>query len=839
MEWSDQQEAIFAWFKRDGQHLVVRARAGTGKCLGRGTPVLMSDGTVKAVEDVVVGDTLMGPDSEPRTVLSTNRGHGPLFRVDPVKGESWVCNDVHVLTLAGTNRFLGQVRDVSLQDLIQESKGRIDRNWKLMRSGVSFPSQTFDVAPYLVGVWVGDGSTGTAQITSPEPEIVDYCQRIAGQYGTEVVTRRDEGCWNIRFRVGERGGDCRNNPNFLHRFFAELSVQGKRIPLNYLINDENVRLELLAGIIDSDGYLPNGGGYELMTVSDVLAVQYLYLARSLGFAAYDTPKRATIKSTGFVGMYHRITISGDVCRIPCKVPRKQANTRQQIKRVTVTGFTVEAIGDGEYFGFTLDGDGRFLLGDFTVTHNTTTIIEAIGRLPQHATIALVAFNKSIATELQARVRHPGCTAKTLHSFGFSNLMRNWRGTQVDGDRSGRLAQAACGNAPADIVKLVEKLSDKAKDCEPYAEQASELFEVMDRFDLNPEEDEDEQPARPVFGPRPATPIKPDRWTRERVATAALKAMLAALEPDGFCSYADMIYVPVRLGWIKGTFDYVIVDEAQDMSPLNLALCAQLVRRGGHIIVVGDDRQSIYGFRGAALDAIDGMKRDLGADELPLTITRRCPKSVVALAQRLVPDFEAHPEAPDGVVRVSTEARMVAEATPGDYILSRVNAPLARIAMSLLRRGVRCKIEGRDIGKGLLSVIDKLDARSIPDLIGKVQNWQARQIKRFAKLSETKRAAKLEALEDQVSTILSLCEGLTGVRELRTRLSSLFEDTTQGAASVVCSSIHKAKGREADRVFLLTETLYPGGRHDRQEENLEYVAITRAKRELVLVRTEIR
>jgi polar amino acid transport system ATP-binding protein/sulfate transport system ATP-binding protein len=145
-------------------------------------------------------------------------------------------------------------------------------------------------------------------------------------------------------------------------------MENKHVPLRYKANSREIRLELLAGIIDSDGS-PKHGCYDFISKFLQLAVDVCYVARSLGFAAYMKPCEKTCQ-TGNGGTYYRVCISGDLSVVPVRIKRKKLAPRQQIKNVLRTGILVRPAGYGEYFGFELDGDGLFLLGDFTVTHNT-------------------------------------------------------------------------------------------------------------------------------------------------------------------------------------------------------------------------------------------------------------------------------------------------------------------------------------------------------------------------------------------------------------------------------------------------------------------------------------
>ena len=254
--------------------------------------------------------------------------------------------------------------------------------------------------------------------------------------------------------------------------------------------------------------------------------------------------------------------------------------------------------------------------------------------------------------------------------------------------------------------------------------------------------------------------------------------------------------------------------------------------------MGDDRQAIYGFRGADSNAIDRLKAELQAVELPLTITYRCPQVVVAEAAKLVPDYTAAPTAPAGALLTSTEDRMMEQAAPGDFILSRINAPLARVCLGLLRAGRPARIEGRDIAKTLVTLIKKQRTDSISDLLGRLQVWQDREISKLNALGRPSVQTRIDFIQDQVETITALADGLADVPELVTRIETMFTDAAASSAVIVCSSVHRAKGLETARVFILADTLYCGGRRleEPEEANIHYVAITRAKETLVMVGT---
>lgn len=463
-----------------------------------------------------------------------------------------------------------------------------------------------------------------------------------------------------------------------------------------------------------------------------------------------------------------------------------------------------------------NGRGNAVVRARAGTGKTTTLVEGIDRAPEKK-ILLAAFNKSIASELTQRIRNPAAEAKTLHALGFGCILRARGATQVDQDRGSRIARQAAGDdVPNEIVRLISRLASRAKNTRFDATVDELISEAIDA-DLIPDEEFEES-----------------GWNLEFVAQKAHEAMELACVRDGTVDFDDMVYLPARCKWIFARYDLVAIDEAQDLSHTNLYMAQRLCKKDGRIIVVGDDRQAIYGFRGADSGSIDRLKRELGAQELGLTITYRCPRKVVELAKALVPDYESAPGAPEGAIERCSRAQLSKRALPGDFVLSRKNAPLASVCLSLLKEGKRARIEGKDIGKQLVTLIGKFAGgrrgRSIPSMLEGLKKWRDRELARAQKMPESKRDARIELINDQHETIVALCDGLSGPAELIARIETLFADSVAGSY-IVCSSAHRAKGRESDNVFLLKETFSTRGI---EECNIQYVALTRAKKKLVWV-----
>jgi DNA repair protein RadD len=360
---------IYAAWDEGAKHVMSVAPTGSGKCLGRGTPILMFDGTVKLVEDVRVGDFLMGPDSSPRGVVSLARGREAMYRVVPVKGEAHLVNESHILALRLTPERRGSVpmfENISVREFLSKTKTYRHRA-KLWRASVDWRPNPLPLDPYFFGLWLGDGHSRLPAVTKPDKEVLRAVQDVAAQHECSVRTEAGDRCATHHI-VGTRG---KRNP-VTEKLDALGVLNNKHVPLCYRAAPRSVRLQVLAGLLDSDGSLSTGG-FDFISSLPALSDGVVFLCRSLGLAAYVRSCRKKCQ-TGAEGTYYRVSISGDCSVIPTRLPRKKAPPRSQIKDVTAVGFHLEAVGEDEYFGFEIAGADRlFVLGDLTVTHNTVVL----------------------------------------------------------------------------------------------------------------------------------------------------------------------------------------------------------------------------------------------------------------------------------------------------------------------------------------------------------------------------------------------------------------------------------------------------------------------------------
>lgn len=418
------------------------------------------------------------------------------------------------------------------------------------------------------------------------------------------------------------------------------------------------------------------------------------------------------------------------------------------------------------------------------------------------------FGKKNEIEAREKINDSRLKIKTWHSEGFELVRNNWRYAKLDSEiEEKRLDYVSNGilvgfhEAKAKILKLVEFA--KGQFVSPSRGQLEFLAEEMNIYF-----DGDESDAITL--------------TLAHIEESKNKNLKTGI------SFIDMVWLPLAMGWTCPKYELVCCDEVQDLCPNQLAIARASVLPSGRMMCVGDSRQTIYGWRGAAQDGMNLMKQELNAREFDLTTSYRCPQAVEKMVQEIVPKFSVHESNPEGEVKTVSSAM---DAQPGDAILSRLNAPLMGIALALLRKNIPARIEGRDIGKQIASMIRGFKAKSVPNFFEKVDAWLKKQEQRFSK---SKNAAKvLETSEDMAATLKAVAEGCNNVDEIFKRINNLFDDTQSGSRpAVILSSVHKAKGLEWNKVYMLMHTFKKG--KTVEESNIYYVAITRARHTLCMV-----
>ena len=488
--------------------------------------------------------------------------------------------------------------------------------------------------------------------------------------------------------------------------------------------------------------------------------------------------------------------------------------------IKMTGFKPSKYQEAIY-QFIQKDKGNAIVEAVAGSGKTTTIVEATKLIPKEKKAIFVAFNRSIALELQRKLpKH--VKAQTLHSFGFSLFFNNSNcqvTPEVDGDKLYNITERVLKLAFNDreyrkyisgYMNIISKI--KAELLTPSNES---LDYIIDRYNI--------------------TVDFPIRLSLINTILNECKKDLSTVD------YDDMIWIPIVCKFSSRTYDWVFVDEVQDLNRSQFELIKKMCNGHSRIVAVGDSRQSIYAFRGADTNSMKNFKEYFNAKELPLSICYRCPSSVIKLAQQFVPQIETFDKAPVGKVDHITEEDLDNIAKPGDLIICRTNAPLVKIAFMFIRQHRKAVIRGRDIGKRLLKIVKELETndmdlfinelnRRIDQLRLKLQKIEDGVLPRKNKSSYTKEM-------DQLQTIIAISEKCSSITSLKQTIQDIFSDKQEG---IVLSSVHKVKGLEAKRIFILYyDELMPHPMAETPEEfqqeiNIKYVAVTRAREELYLV-----
>lgn len=502
------------------------------------------------------------------------------------------------------------------------------------------------------------------------------------------------------------------------------------------------------------------------------------------------------------------------------------------------------------------------------TGKTTTLVEGLKRVkgipsslvpsPQQAkvweamelsrgkvnTIGFVAFNKSIKEELARRVP-AGCDAMTLHGLGNRAVCRAFGRLQLNDYRVADIISELLGR---DIREIRRDSLELVKGTEALVSLCKQtLLDVGQLVSAGMGADAEEQLARL------ASQYDIELNGSARQVFALVPRVLERckdVQKDNCMDFDDMIWLPIALDLPLPKYDLLLVDEAQDLNRCQQQLA---LRAGRRLVLCGDANQAIYGFAGADSQSLPRMKQilsetDHGVVCLPLTVTRRCGKAIVKEAQSLVPEFEAFEANGEGKVTQmefgkngeETKKTYHSHVLDGDFILCRVNAPLVSQCFRFIKQGRKANIQGRDIGQGLISTIKKMKTESVPELVFKLSDWLHSEVKKEnAKRNPSE--ARLIALQDRYDCLVCFTEGAKTVSEVTQKIERVFTDSKE-VVGIRLSSIHRAKGLEAKRVFFLMpegagcpHPMAKTAAQKEQEWNLLYVGQTRAIEELIYVR----
>jgi len=452
---------------------------------------------------------------------------------------------------------------------------------------------------------------------------------------------------------------------------------------------------------------------------------------------------------------------------------------------------------------------------------TFTITYALKYINSGAKVILCAFNTDIANELKSRIPD-GFEAATMNSFAF---------TQVKAAMPVRFSKTK-------LYDILDKLiAQKEKNTQFLTQASYQIVNLVksNLLDINSDQVLDDLTTKHSIEMNDS---------RNEIYQIARLAFKESLKQKGIVDYMDQVYFVYAFKLPVIQYDIFIGDEIQDWNALQQYVMMRAIERGGRFFGVGDKNQAIYGFSGADTNSIENLRAMLTKTKrtmvsLDLTMTRRCPVSHVKLAQAIVPSIEALPNAIEGIVESSTFDKAITAIKSGDMGICRRNAPLISIAYKLIRENKTVIVKGRNIGEGLIALINKLKPSDLSDLVDKAETYRIKEAdKLIAKGKKGENA--LESLNDKINTLMQFIDNNDSVNDVRRAIETMFNDANKENA-IILSSVHRSKGLESDRVFIFEydriRLKLSNEEFQLQEANLEYIAITRSKHTLYLVASD--
>lgn len=467
------------------------------------------------------------------------------------------------------------------------------------------------------------------------------------------------------------------------------------------------------------------------------------------------------------------------------------------------------------FNFVETGEGNAIVEAVAGSGKSTTIVECLKRLPAGNSSIFLAFNKSIAEELKSR----GVNARTFHSLTYGPVMRLKGSNTIEGNKLRNLVHKNMSREGEDlygkfICRLVGLARQSGIGC-LIADNEKVWEAIAEHHDLELEDPKAE-------------------W-KEAIRLARM--LLTWSNESNLVDFDDLLYLAVKENLALGKFDYVFVDESQDTNAIQRALLRKILKPTSRIIAVGDPSQAIYGFRGADSDSMSLIGKEFNCISLPLTVSYRCATSIVKHAKQWVDHIEAAPNAKPGSVLTFNQTYSLKDFQANDLIVCRSTKPLISLAYQLIREHVPATIMGREIGSGLKTTINKMNAGDIDMLLVKLEDWRNREV---AKAIGKGLDGKAQSIDDKYESICCLIEGLSETERTIPALLHVIDNLFNDKENVVkLATIHKAKGLEADTVYWLNYSTCPSkwarqAWQKQQEINLCYVATTRAKNKLILI-----
>lgn len=456
----------------------------------------------------------------------------------------------------------------------------------------------------------------------------------------------------------------------------------------------------------------------------------------------------------------------------------------------------------------------------------TTTLKLLSKSAPKRSIFL-AFNKAIVSELKEKLAPMTCS--TIHSLGMKAVTREFGRVKVENDKVPNLIKGY-------FTQIVPKgmYSNEFEEFVREVYPVSQIKNMVSKFKnlsiTNPTI-QDTIMILDKYG------IDFDPFFYDELYDVCLKVFKKSNSITSHIDFDDMIFFPKKFNLSTGNFDCVFVDEAQDLSPSRLDVVLRATSSNGRYVFVGDSKQAIYGFAGAMTDSMGKIQKATNALELPLSECYRCPKNHIELVKNIVPQIEGNK--PEGIIKTLAKDKVVDFAQEEDLILCRINAPLVSMCFSFLKRKKKAVIRGRDIGQTIVRYIKDAvkkenDLDKLPDLLN--LHFQKKRDKLLKIVASN--SPRIQTLTDQHGCVMAFYEATekTTISGLISEIRELFTDKTEG---IILSTVHRAKGLEAETVFILRPELMPLPNVEEewqfeQEMNLKYVALTRSKNALIFI-----
>jgi len=514
--------------------------------------------------------------------------------------------------------------------------------------------------------------------------------------------------------------------------------------------------------------------------------------------------------------------------------RSQFNINAKI-RITMSEL-IPSTYQQDLFDFTKYGHGNAVVEAVAGSGKTFSIVECLKYIKGDKRVLFLAFNNAIVESLKGKITREKTDIKTLHSLGYSILKYNFKDIDIkidelkykkklnlwlnyDGANDGQFDGISDGVNSKNIKKYksnILKLTDLGRYYLTKNKKQLEVISIKHNIVIVDNEID--------------------------IALALIAWAKNSLQETNTIDFGDMLYLPNVLSVRTFKYDFIIIDEAQDLSYSQLQLFLKCFKQGGRFIAVGDKNQSIYGFSGSDTESFNKIKSLPSTISLPLSICYRCPTKVIELAKKFVPEIEARENAPEGYINYKATVNDIKD---GDMIICRNTLPLIKLYLKLISEDKKAFIKGKDIGLNLIDLIRDIEQENLNTDLNEIGVFSElyssllvfiEQTKTLLEITENEvfETQEFNNLLDSIECLEIVSNGLETKDELIDKLTLIFKDNNTDG--ICLSTIHKAKGLEADNVYVLNKNLMPSKfvKQDwekEQEENLQYVAYTRPKKML--------